>query len=231
MSVEAAARAYLRDIRTVAPRGPYRLLGHSFGGWIAFELARLLEQAGDPVDPVVLVDCEAPALVRPSSRIGTLTLFIELLEMDRGYRLPLTPDELTQRGDAEQLERVLRCLTTAGVLPPRTPLRDLQALLRVFGTHLNTGYQPTSSYAGRVLLINAGTSKTPSSLRKAATPTRDRVDTWRIHAPRIEAQVLHNSNHMNILKPPHVDRLAAAVRQVWAFRASTKPIHLHAEVK
>jgi thioesterase domain-containing protein len=39
-TVEAMAKSFLGQVRRIQPAGPYRLLGYSFGGLVAFELAR-----------------------------------------------------------------------------------------------------------------------------------------------------------------------------------------------
>ncbi|HEY7929325.1 MAG TPA: alpha/beta fold hydrolase, partial [Steroidobacteraceae bacterium] len=54
--VEDMARTYLADIRARQPHGPYRMIGYSFGGLVAYEMARTLEQAGEPVALVGLMD-------------------------------------------------------------------------------------------------------------------------------------------------------------------------------
>ncbi len=55
-TVETMAGAAVALIRAEQPRGPYRLLGYSFGGLLALESARLLSDAGDAVAFVGLVD-------------------------------------------------------------------------------------------------------------------------------------------------------------------------------
>ncbi|HEY1280125.1 MAG TPA: thioesterase domain-containing protein, partial [Acidimicrobiales bacterium] len=60
--VEEMAEAYIREIKTVQPRGPYRIGGHCAGSWVAFEMARQLEAAGDELDAVVLVDQGPPGI-------------------------------------------------------------------------------------------------------------------------------------------------------------------------
>jgi thioesterase domain-containing protein/acyl carrier protein len=55
-SFEEAAADYLLEVRRIQPRGPYLLGGYSGGGLIAFEMARQLEQAGEKVGAVVLLD-------------------------------------------------------------------------------------------------------------------------------------------------------------------------------
>jgi thioesterase domain-containing protein len=59
-TVPAAARAYLRVIDETYPEGPLHLLGHSFGGWVVFEMALRLRAAGRKVASVTLIDAEAP---------------------------------------------------------------------------------------------------------------------------------------------------------------------------
>ncbi|WP_327341296.1 non-ribosomal peptide synthetase [Streptomyces europaeiscabiei] len=50
------AADYLRQIREVQPHGPYRLLGWSFGGVVAHEIAVRLQHAGEDVELLGLVD-------------------------------------------------------------------------------------------------------------------------------------------------------------------------------
>jgi amino acid adenylation domain-containing protein len=72
-SVESAARRALELMRFVQPTGPYLLLGHSFGGLIALEIARRLAEAGERVDLVGLLDTYLPEsgnLVPPGMAVG-----------------------------------------------------------------------------------------------------------------------------------------------------------------
>ncbi|MGW3045902.1 non-ribosomal peptide synthetase, partial [Kitasatospora sp. NPDC001159] len=51
------AADYLAQLRTVQPEGPYHLLGWSFGGLVAHEMAVQLQRAGQQVASLVLLDC------------------------------------------------------------------------------------------------------------------------------------------------------------------------------
>ncbi|MDD3445056.1 MAG: amino acid adenylation domain-containing protein [Zavarzinia sp.] len=55
-SVPAMAKAYLAEIRAIQPKGPYSLLGWSFGGLVAEEITRLLRAAGDSVAFLCMLD-------------------------------------------------------------------------------------------------------------------------------------------------------------------------------
>ena len=55
-SMEALAARYVSELRAVQPTGPYFLGGHSFGGMVAFEMARQLEASGETVGLLALFD-------------------------------------------------------------------------------------------------------------------------------------------------------------------------------
>jgi thioesterase domain-containing protein/acyl carrier protein len=64
-TVEAMACEYLRAIKAQQPNGPYYLCGYSFGGLVAFEIARRLRESGDEVGLVGLFDTMPNALGWP----------------------------------------------------------------------------------------------------------------------------------------------------------------------
>ena len=55
-TIESMATSYIAEIRRVQPRGPYFLMGYSFGGWVVFEMARQLVQAGEHVNFLGMID-------------------------------------------------------------------------------------------------------------------------------------------------------------------------------
>jgi amino acid adenylation domain-containing protein len=59
-TVEAAAAAYIREIDAMYPTDRIHLLGHAFGGWIAFEIASQLSSAGRQVASLTLIASDAP---------------------------------------------------------------------------------------------------------------------------------------------------------------------------
>ncbi len=63
-TVEEMAAHHLGTVKRVQPQGPYQLLGTSFGGVMAFEIARQLEQAGDSVLLLAMVDTAPPDSAR-----------------------------------------------------------------------------------------------------------------------------------------------------------------------
>ncbi|ODP30122.1 Dimodular nonribosomal peptide synthase [Paenibacillus nuruki] len=56
VSIKQLATQYIQHIQTVQPKGPYSLLGWSFGGVVAHEMAYQLEQTGHEVAHLILLD-------------------------------------------------------------------------------------------------------------------------------------------------------------------------------
>ena len=54
--IKSLAVHFIEEIKTVQPQGPYLIGGHCFAGWVAYEMAHMLEQNGDKVDLLVLVE-------------------------------------------------------------------------------------------------------------------------------------------------------------------------------
>lgn len=65
-NIPEMAAAYLAEIRSQSPHGPYRLCGSSFGGLVAFEAAKQLVAAGERVDFLGLFDTYAPGYLGAS---------------------------------------------------------------------------------------------------------------------------------------------------------------------
>ena len=74
-SVEETARCYVDEIRQVQPHGPYYIGGTCYGGVVAFEMARILKELGEPVGALVLLDSVNPGFVNSLSKIQMATLF------------------------------------------------------------------------------------------------------------------------------------------------------------
>jgi amino acid adenylation domain-containing protein len=94
--IEDLAARYLAAVRQLQPCGPYRFGGGSFGGNVAFEMARQVEVAGGQVELVALFDAglgsaalSKPALYVSRTLVTANKLFYhasELVRMDRDRR-------------------------------------------------------------------------------------------------------------------------------------------------
>ncbi|CAF4569714.1 unnamed protein product [Rotaria socialis] len=56
LSYETLARLYIKYIKLIQSKGPYNFLGWSFGGILAFEISRQLNNAGERIDNIFMID-------------------------------------------------------------------------------------------------------------------------------------------------------------------------------
>jgi acyl carrier protein/SAM-dependent methyltransferase len=60
ITLEEHASACIAEIKRRQPQGPYMIGGWSFGGIVSYEMARQLQEAGDEVTKLVLIDTACP---------------------------------------------------------------------------------------------------------------------------------------------------------------------------
>jgi thioesterase domain-containing protein len=204
--VQEAAETYLPLIKRTAQNGRCRLIGHSFGGWIAFELARRLEREGFETS-LVIVDSEAPCeegvFGEACRGPDALEKLVEILGQACERPLKISREDFARLPASERVPLLARAMITVGLLSPRTDVAIVEAMVRVFEANLNTRFQPKSSLRGTATLVRASD---PSSVVPAQNRT-DPVVAWREFAPRLTA-VETPGNHMTLLAEPHVQTLA-----------------------
>lgn len=216
-SVEAAATAYLQAVRRIWPHGPYRLLGHSFGGWIVLEMAQRLLAAGEPVAPLAIVDSQSPTRRGSSyvNRIDTLMKLIAVLQEASGTDLLLRRRHLVELSYEAQLQQLAHRMKSAGLLARKTDVQVVRNLVRVFNTNLNTGYFPSRHYPGQVMLFLA-TEHSPPVEGEIEAEADDgvSVSAWANITAQLDALSLPG-NHMTMLREPNIEAIAERWRAAW----------------
>lgn len=140
--LESMAAAYLRDLRQIQPRGPYRLGGYSMGGVVAFEMAHQLQRADEQVDLLIMLDAFAPTRERFSdiatwSRNGLLMQVVtNLLALQWQAEMLLPADAFGKVPFSEHSEFAARhllahCKAPHGFRPLQSYLRRCQTMMRV----------------------------------------------------------------------------------------------------
>jgi thioesterase domain-containing protein len=210
-SVTAAAKFYVEEIRKVSQVGPYRLIGHSFGGWVAFEMARQLRQQGHDVAPVIILDAEAPrGRRRHYTRVDIFLRLIETIEQANDRELRLTAQELRPLDNKAQMALFLSRLVSAGILPPDTTLDTVNRVMRVFTSNLNTVYLPQSPIDTSLALFQPAL---PASAEREQERMESAAD-WRQLSPSLSL-FQTPGNHMTMLRSPHVRHVTENIIRLW----------------
>ncbi|CRY23671.1 non-ribosomal peptide synthetase [Burkholderia pseudomallei] len=225
LDVETAARAYLRSIQKAAPRGPYHLVGHSFGGWVAYEIACRLQEQGERVATLMLLDTERPGatdIVRGrKTRVDALAKLVELYEMHLGRPLGVSRDDLAALAHDAQIEHLRAALVRAKILPPSVHPNVLLGVVRVLEMNVNTPYRPAGLYAGTMHVVLIANAKADADL----DAWRDeQAEQWRGLADDVRI-VRAGGNHMTMLQPPHAASIAALLERTAGAPARLAQVH------
>lgn len=116
-SLEECVTTYYDDIKRVQPKGPYAILGYSYGATLTFELMKRLEQSRDVVKFCGLIDQpphiqERMHMSNFTSVVLALACFVEIVTHEQSQTLRA---QLSGLARDDVLDRVLS-LTTRGHL-------------------------------------------------------------------------------------------------------------------
>nr|WP_218170644.1 non-ribosomal peptide synthetase [Pseudomonas gingeri] len=208
--VESAARHYLQAIEQSHPHGPLHLIGHSFGGWVAFEMAVCLQAAGREVASLTLIDSEPPGgtgvVGRPYTTTAALQRLIEAMQLASGKSLGIDPVAFAALDDTVQLEQLQAGMVRVGLLSARSAKEAMHGPARTFSTALRTLYRPQQRYRGvaRLVLAQDPTLDSAGNQREQEAMIRG----WSQHVGELRTWY-GPGNHFSLLKAPDVSHLAA----------------------
>ncbi|WP_045055626.1 non-ribosomal peptide synthetase [Aliterella atlantica] len=206
-SIEEMAACYIKAMRQVQAQGPYQIGGWSFGGLLAFEMAQQLQQLGEKVSLLAIIDTRSPISAnQPSFWAG----WSFLVTTATRSIYPFLLDYWSIISD--RFPKSLKRKTISSLLPQETKLRMLDELtvhrlLQVFAANSRATlkYVP-QKYSGAIALF------TSNSFKDKHDPTLG----WsQIAASGVE---VHNipGNHLSMLKQPHIQVLAEKLYQYLA---------------
>jgi amino acid adenylation domain-containing protein len=204
-SIDAMASAYVEEMMRVQPQGPYLLGGASFGGLVAFEMARLLALRGEEVALLALIDPLSP---RTPDQVGMAVELDEVrlvcamahtVAMEEERTLSLTPQDLAGLPRDEMLQRALQVVRDAGIAGPEIDLAWAHRYLEGFRSRMQAAYSYRAErYQGGITLLSTA----------AARAGTDPGLPWRgLAAAGVEIHPIPGT-HESMLLEPNVQELA-----------------------
>ncbi|MEU3281320.1 SDR family NAD(P)-dependent oxidoreductase [Streptomyces antibioticus] len=206
-SLEEKAARYLDIVKDLQPEGPYRLLGWSFGGCLAYEAACRLRDQGQDVSFLGLIDTILPAALPgldSTMLLERFGRFVQYIEQTYGHRLELPYEELAGTPDEEQIDVVLRLVADAGLSMSHGILEHQRT--SYIDARVGERYRPRP-YEGHVVLYRAQEAQ---PLTTALDPRylRSEADLgWAPLCPSLEI-VPVQGDHLSLIDPPFVDVIA-----------------------
>jgi thioesterase domain-containing protein len=208
LGVTEMASAYAKEILSCTPEVPRYLVGHSFGGLVAFEIALQLEEAGLKRCEIILLDTEAPRSTsvprRRFTRTETLLKLIRVLESSFSISIGLTEDELRNISAESQLNLLLSSLIQHRVLPKSIDKAYLRGIIRVFESNINDKYVPSRKYFGKIHVVTAVDTQISHEEQKNEGSTEVKSTAfWTDYAPH--AHFYESSgDHFSMLRKEHI---------------------------
>jgi thioesterase domain-containing protein len=218
-TVEAIATHYLAALQTVQPQGPYLLGGWSAGGILAFEIAQQLQQQGQVVDLLALLDTSPPSV---QLREDTLEEEVDLgdvgvaKELIHHFRLT-TPEDFDQREPEEQLVYALAQAKKMHGIPADTSIELARRYIRtsMLMKHIVHLYV-AKSYPYRIDYfastqrgpIPTGDLEQTEPLDEGEELADRRVQCWRELATGGMEVHLVPGDHLTLIEEPYVQGLA-----------------------
>ena len=204
--VEAAAQCYLAALEQECPEGPVHLVGHSFGGWVALEMALRLQAMGREVGSLTVIDSESPGRAgKAYTSTAALLRLIEAMQLAAGKSLGIDPVDFAGRDEVAQRQALHGGMVSVGLLPARAALEAMDGPARTYAAALRTVYQPQGRYDGVVRLVLAQDPALDSAGNQREQGLM--IEGWRGLGGGLEVWY-GGGNHFTLLKAPNVLGLA-----------------------
>jgi len=229
--IEAMAAHYVDILRAAQPQGPYDLGGYSLGGTLAYEVARQLQERGDNVASIVMLDApDSTHLdVFKFSRRTTIfqavntALFAFIAQNPDQLRQTLIHrDEVSQAvDDTDFLQRLLALAQTRGLSKDERQMRfmleqnsRIHAAYDVGRFRLQPLRRPEEV---RTYYFRNGSRSFFGDLEPYLTmiPGEVKFDgttywaEWQRHLPRMQMMDVESSSHLTLLSEPAVQQVIA----------------------
>lgn len=208
--IAAIAREHIIRIKTVQPAGPYRFVAHSFGAFVAYEIGRQLEAAGETVNGLLLLDARTTQQAPDKQDDRIIPVLVQVLreafdQYKIAYKMP--PDwsdrvttQLQQLPDEEKLSFVVQMVKTQ-VKSEQVEIDWVAQLLDLQLTNINIPYQVEGRLQSPILLVKAETPSWPEDPGDLG---------WSAHSKGFTA-IQSPGDHFSMIKGQQADKLAKAL--------------------
>lgn len=232
-TVKALAHANLEALARRNLPTPRRLGGYSFGGMVAYEMARQLAARGTPPERLVIIDTPAPVggtsiLSGDPDRAHAewLLRMVDVRARHHGVALPLSLEELLRRGTHDRLAFASERMRGAGLIPAEADTSWLERAHRtgmvLYRAFLDYRPSPDAARDLPLSLVRASIVRqgdlAESEMRLVSEPAMG----WARFVDGGIAVRTVDGDHVSILVEPAVSAVATAIDQLLALPATDR---------
>jgi acyl transferase domain-containing protein/thioesterase domain-containing protein len=228
LTVESIAAANVDALRSVQPAGPYQIVGYSFGGIVAFEMARQLAQRGEQLSFLALLDSMPFPQDDAAGALPDETLLLAWFawELGRTSRREhtLSFETLAKLDPEARLRDMLEQLGERRLAASDAALGDVRRLFELFRANVTAlwRYRP-GSYDGPMQVLRARDTPGGNLLQALSIPFLKHVLSayladpsfgWRSLCEKRPTVHIVPGNHYTMLDEPHIGTLAAKIKRL-----------------
>ncbi|WP_018349672.1 alpha/beta fold hydrolase [Longispora albida] len=208
-SVPGLAAEYAAILREFRPEGGYDLLGWSFGGVLAVEIAQQLAEAGVGVRRLIMVDSGVPWVAELPAEKEIIRRFMADL-MGIAGTSAAEVEAVIARDGLSTADEVFAAIEEAEILPEELDAELLGERYTVFRAHLAAlfGFEFTKEYSGPVTHIMAGDESLRQYMR------------WEKVTPELTERTVPGTDHHSIWSGG-LTQLSEIVRATLAEKGTT----------
>lgn len=204
-SITAIAQANIDAVREIQAAGPYRLLGFSNGGTIAYEMARQLLAQQEKVESLILVDCMSPAIPGGPMIEDLVAAIKSIFISASGQHVALDAEQLKQLPENEIADYIYDHIKDLGFNFPKAQL----------ATSINTtianekycrAYQPEKLAAGIDVLLFKATESYIEAYQQASADYG-----WNELLQKPAQIVAIEANHFTLIDKDNSKKLAKKI--------------------
>ena len=225
--VEMAAY-YIKAIRVIQPDGPYILLGHSSGAYIAYEMALQLQKEHIEAPLLVILDEKAP-LPREKTEASIMDIFNKddlfespevmfftawAVSLAHGKKLTFSLEDLIPLSTEERYEKTTEFLKHADFVPPDATCDIIRVIMQMYSNHSKadgsylekfTNPEAIEQYTGKVVLFRCTEETSYEGTDITQPPDTSEFSGWdKFCSGPIDVIGVPNSNHITMIMEPCV---------------------------
>jgi amino acid adenylation domain-containing protein len=208
-SIAGLARVYADAAFTAFGSGAPVLGGWSMGALVAFEMAQIYRRERGIAPTVIILDQPAPGRHSEQAMddIQRLLLFAQKAAMFAGRDFALSEATLRDADDQQRNALFFSLFKAHQLIPEGTDVRQFRGYLDTMLLHnrIALDYRP-QVYAGKVLLLRAQYAMPVGAKKSRAADLG-----WQQYAAQPVEVVAVPGDHVTMMRPPHVNVLAASL--------------------
>ncbi|MDF9761649.1 3-oxoacyl-(acyl-carrier-protein) synthase/thioesterase domain-containing protein/acyl carrier protein [Peribacillus simplex] len=158
LSMEQLAERYISEIRKVQPKGPYLIGGYSFGGNLALEMALQLQQQGEQVSDLIMIDSFVPSTYNSQNIdnekfVKSFPILVNALFRSKKS----LGNKMIEQLQEQTLDEMIESLCKLNVIPKEFPVSDLKQFFEIWCINIQIlqKYKPQSKFMGSILIFDA----------------------------------------------------------------------------